>query len=539
MKFLSKALLVFLLISNFAHSQNYIIDESKIRNDDPVISMLDSLQFSAAFESINFTCDTSKLNIFNYCPDLVPMFSDQVYEARLKLLDEKSPFDLVFNPAVKTYIDVYAIRKRALVSRVLGLSHLYFPMFEEELDRYNLPIEFKYLAIVESALNPIAVSRSGAGGLWQFMYPTGKMFGLNQDSYTDERKDPYESTKAACKYVKYLYGMFGDWQMVLAAYNCGPGTVNKAIRRSGGKKTYWEIRPYLPLETQNYVPAFIAVNYVMNYSKEHNLYPISPKKEFFFADTVKLASRTDLKHVANVLQMNIDDLKFLNPKYKTTAIPFDHENSILCLPATKVGAFISNQEFIYNLSKENINIAYKSTTNIKGNSVSKLPSYHNVKKGEGLASIAKKYHCTAAEIKSWNKLKSNKVSPGKKLIIYTENSLATTVSKPKTTYTTVVYDNGAPAIGNLDFSDNNTQTTDSISESNVISSSVLKTDANVQHNQTDKQTELFYVVQRGDTLWKIANRYNGLTVEELKRANQISDNKSLKLGTKLKIPLKS
>ena len=539
MKFLSKALLVFLLISNCAHSQNYIFDESKIRNDDPVISMLDSLQFSAAFESINFTCDTSKLNIFNYCPDLVPMFSDQVYEARLKLLDEKSPFDLVFNPAVKTYIDVYAIRKRALVSRVLGLSHLYFPMFEEELDRYNLPIEFKYLAIVESALNPIAVSRSGAGGLWQFMYPTGKMFGLNQDSYTDERKDPYESTKAACKYVKYLYGMFGDWQMVLAAYNCGPGTVNKAIRRSGGKKTYWEIRPYLPLETQNYVPAFIAVNYVMNYSKEHNLYPISPKKEFFFADTVKLASRTDLKHVANVLQMNIDDLKFLNPKYKTTTIPFDHENSILCLPATKVGAFISNQEFIYNLSKENINIAYKSTTNLKGNSVSKLPSYHNVKKGEGLVSIARKYHCTAAEIKSWNKLKSNKVSPGKKLIIYSDVSLAQDMPKPKTTYTTVNFDTSLQVVSNLDFSDNNELQNDSLIGQNNLNEPKELLETKKIQKEIINLNETYHVVQKGDTLWNIANRYDGISVEEIKKANQISDNKSLKLGTRLKIPLKS
>jgi membrane-bound lytic murein transglycosylase D len=166
--------------------------------------MLDSLQFSAAFESINFTCDTSKLNIFNYCPDLVPMFSDQVYEARLKLLDEKSPCDLVFNPAVKTYIDVYAIRKRALVSRVLGLSHLYFPMFEEKLAKYELPLELKYLAIVESALNPNAISKSGAGGLWQFMYPTGKMYGLEVNSYVDDRRDPLKATEGACRYFKYL-----------------------------------------------------------------------------------------------------------------------------------------------------------------------------------------------------------------------------------------------------------------------------------------------------------------------------------------------
>jgi len=539
MKFLSKTLIALLLISNLVSSQNINYGESKLRSDDPIISMLDSLQFSAAFESINFTCDTSKLNVFNYCPDLVPMFSDYEYESRLKLLDEKSPFDLVFNPAVKTFIDVYAIRKRALVSRVLGLSHLYFTMFEEELDRYNLPLEFKYLAIVESALNPVAISRSGAAGLWQFMYPTGKMFGLNQDSYSDERKDPYESTKAACKYVKYLYKMFGDWQMVLAAYNCGPGTVNKAIRRSGGKKTYWEIRPYLPLETQNYVPAFIAVNYVMNYYKEHNLYPISPKKEFFFADTIKLKARTDLKHVANVLQMNIEDLRFLNPKYKTTFIPFDLDNSIVCLPTTKVGTFIANEEYIYSLSKENINLAYKNTSNFGSNSVTKLPSYYTVRKGDGILTIAKKYNCSIAEIKSWNKLKSNRIEPGKKLIIYSDNSLATVVSKPKTIYTTLAYDSSSQVIGNLDFSDNNQGITDSIPHTTENLNSIAKTETKVLQTEVFKTKELFHVVQKGDTLWNIANRYNGLTVEDLKKANQIADNKSLKLGTKLKIPLKS
>jgi membrane-bound lytic murein transglycosylase D len=276
----------------------------------------------------------------------------------------------------------------------------------------------------------------------------------------------------------------------------------------------------------------------MNYSKEHNLYPISPKKEFFFADTVKLKSRTDLKHVASVLQMNIEDLKFLNPKYKTSTIPFDYENSVLCLPSTKVGIFISNEEYIYSLSKENINLAYKNTANFNGNSVTKLPSYHTVKKGEGIVSIAKKYNCSAAEIKSWNKLKSNKITPGKKLIVYAENSFAA-IPKPKTIYTTVTYDTTSQVISNLDFSDNNQQESDSVFQATENKNSVLKTETKSTQTEPYKTKEMVHVVQKGDTLWNIANRYNGLTVEELKRANQISDNKSLKLGTKLKIPLKS
>ncbi|MGL5892797.1 MAG: lytic transglycosylase domain-containing protein, partial [Bacteroidia bacterium] len=225
--------------------------------DDRVAAMLDSLARNAYLNRLPKQPQRHN-NKFNYAPDSVPRPDAVVMEARLGKLNTQSPFDLVYNNDVQAYINLYALRKRGSVEKMLALSQLYYPMFEQQLDRYNLPLELKHLAVIESALNPSATSKAGARGLWQFMYTTGKMYGLEVTSYVDERCDPYKSTVAACEYLKALYGMFGDWQMVLAAYNSGPGTVNRAIRRAGGgKKTYWEIRPFLPVETQGYVPAFI------------------------------------------------------------------------------------------------------------------------------------------------------------------------------------------------------------------------------------------------------------------------------------------
>ena len=266
--------------------------------DDPIVAMLDSLQLTKYFECNSYLSDSCLFDMANYKTGYIPYFDELVYEARLAKLDEQTPFDLIYNSAVKAYIDMYSLRKRVLVSRLIGLSQVYFPMFEEKLAKFELPLELKYLAIVESALNPNARSRCGATGLWQFMYPTGKMYGLNVNSYIDERSDVYKATEAAAEYLKSLYSMFGDWQMVLAAYNAGPGTISKAIRRSGGKKTYWEIRPYLPIETQGYVPAFIAANYIMNYGAEHNLYPVVPRKTYFEVDTVVVKEQMTFDQLA-------------------------------------------------------------------------------------------------------------------------------------------------------------------------------------------------------------------------------------------------
>jgi membrane-bound lytic murein transglycosylase D len=320
-------------------------DTSGTFMDDPIAAMLDSLSRLKYFDKSLLQITANK---YNFPLDSVPDYSDSIYSIRLAKLDAESPFDLVYNGAVRNYIELYAMRKRAMVERMLGMSQLYFPMIEEILDRKKIPLELKYLAIVESALNPSARSRAGAVGLWQFMYGTGKMQGLKISSYLDERSDPYKSTEAACEYLQFLYDMFGDWQMVLAAYNSGPGTVSKAIRRSGGKTTYWEIRPYLPRETQGYVPAFIAVNYVMTHAEEHNLYAIAPRLTFTDVDTVNIKEELSFQQIAKVLGMSVEEIQYLNPCYKRGTVPHSEENCYsLCLPTTKIGSFITNESQIY------------------------------------------------------------------------------------------------------------------------------------------------------------------------------------------------
>src|ERR1043165_2121674 len=398
--------------------------------DDPIAAALDSLYKLNLFEKGYGHIAYPKNPKFNFPHDSVPRYDEMIYESRLAKLDAASPFDLQYNGVVKGYIDMYTVRKRELVSRMMALSQLYFPMFEEQLDKYNLPLELKYLAICESALNPMAKSRSGAMGLWQFMYPTGKIYGLKVSSYVDERCDPYKSTVAACEYFQYLYRLFGDWQMVLAAYNGGPGTVNKAIRRSGGKKTYWEIRPYLPRETQGYVPAFIAVNYVMSYTAEHNLYSAIPKKIFLQVDTITVKKQLSFSQISSVLDIPEDELMYLNPSYKKKVIPFiPDEASILALPSSKMGLFVSNEESIYRF-KDSLHsadvLAAQETMKI-----------HTVRKGEHLSTIAKRYGCTVADLKSWNGITSSTVKPGRKLTVYIygkkPGAKPPAASEPKTT----------------------------------------------------------------------------------------------------------
>lgn len=247
-------LLVLLAILSISTSISAQSKDSLLFVDDPIAAMLDSLMHNSFIASIPKT-QTQHGNKYHFAADSVPPSDPLIVESRLAKLNAQSPFDLVYNADVQAYINLYTVRNRRSVERMLGLSELYYPMFEEKLDKYNLPLELKHLAIIESALNPTATSRSGARGLWQFMYTTGKMYDLEVNSYVDERCDPYLETEAACQLLQSLYKMFGDWQMVLAAYNAGPGTVIKAIRRAGGgPKTYWEIRPFLPRETQSYVP---------------------------------------------------------------------------------------------------------------------------------------------------------------------------------------------------------------------------------------------------------------------------------------------
>ncbi len=329
-------------------------------------------------------------------------------------------------------------------------------------------------------------------GLWQFMYPTGKMFGLKVTSYVDERCDPYKSTVAACEYFQHLYGIFGDWQMVLAAYNSGPGTVNKAIRRSGGKKTYWEIRPFLPKETQGYVPAFIAVNYVMNYTAEHNLHSAIPKKTFLQVDTVIVKKQIAFEQLTAVLDITSEELQYLNPSYRKRVIPYSPEEpNILTLPASKMGAFVSNEEKIYNFRRDSLN----SQEVLASQEVMK---FHTVKSGEHLSTIAKKYGCTVAELKTWNNIKTSTVKPGKKLTVYV--------------YTRKPADKKVIAA--------------------VESSTPLLAENGVKKAPSGQFK--YYTIQKGDNLYKIAQKQK-TTIEEIRRLNNFGTKYTLMPGKKIKV----
>lgn len=356
------------------------------------------------------------LNIYGYNEGDVPVFPDSAYAYRLSLLETEIPLE--YNQHVRAYIDLYAVRKRKLVSKVLSTSKYYFPIFEEVFDRENIPLEMKYLAVIESALNQNAVSPVGATGMWQFMAPTGRIYGLKTDNAIDERRDIIRSTEAAVRYFKNSYRIYGDWLLVIASYNCGPGNVNKAIRRSGGKKTFWEIMPYLPRETRGYVPAFIAAAYVMNYAAEHNLYP-ADEEMYYHMDTVMVDNKVSIEQLALALNVSPAEIKAWNPSLKRGYIPFTNNKVVLSLPyahAVKV-AELNNDTNFRNQSSEALTALNKQIESDK-KSVGRIS--YKVKSGETLSKIAKKHDVSVAELKRWNKgkIRHNKVSKGQKLVIY-------------------------------------------------------------------------------------------------------------------------
>jgi membrane-bound lytic murein transglycosylase D len=488
--------------------------------DDPIISVLDSLSTLKFFRNSSFTTDRDILNIYKFPPDSVPRYDDFIYQYRISKLNAKSPFHLVYNDAVKQYIEAYSLRKRDLVPRLLGLAQQYFPLFEEHLDKYNLPLELKYLAIVESALNPIATSKSGARGLWQFMYQTGKIYNLDVTSYVDQRCDPFLATNAACEYFKYLYDMFGNWELVLAAYNGGPGTVNKAIRRSGGKMNYWEIRPYLPVETQGYVPAFFAVNYIMNYASEHNLFPVSPKIFHYEVDTVVLRDRVTFEALSNALDIGVDEVQYLNPMYRRMVIPPPQVNSepfTLVLPISKIGKFLSNEAAVYEYSKEIENVAFAQTKEFESVEVMKK---HKVKKGETMTRIAARYKCTVYDIKTWNNLKKNSVHTGQLLTIYVNKKVE--VSKPESKPASTA-NSSSTALAENNSNEESNATPEVVAEKTV--------EKKLAENAVKSK---YYTVKKGDTLFRIASE-NNLSLDELLRLNDMNRNSTLKIGQRLKV----
>ncbi|WP_298532281.1 lytic transglycosylase domain-containing protein [uncultured Algibacter sp.] len=465
------------------------IDSLSVKNlqDLEIAANYDEKWYEELYNNVSFDTIYKIVTELDFEPVEYPELPTDTLKSRLKALDAKTPFNVEYNPSLERVIKSYLKNRRKYLQKLMTLSAFYFPMFEAELDKHDIPLEIKYLAIVESALKPRAKSRVGATGLWQFMYGTGKMYGLNVSSYVDERSDPIMSTEAAAKYLSKLYEIFGDWDLALAAYNSGPGNVSKAIRRSGGYQNYWNIRHNLPRETAGYLPAFLANMYIFEYAKEHD-FVVNSKPEFayFETDTIKVKQMITLDQVSEVTGTPIEELQFLNPSYKLDIIPFlKEENYVLRLPINVIGNFVNNEEKIYAFAKAEFDKREKP-----------LPQFskasdrvrYRVRSGDYLGKISRMYGVRVSDIKRWNGLRSNNLKVGQRLTIYPR--------KPYVTPKKVVNTNTKPT---------------------PISGEVIS-----------------YTVKNGDSLWSISQKFPGVSVQNIKDWNGISGSK-LKPGMKLKI----
>ena len=347
------------------------------------------------------------------------ILADSVYKARLQALP--CVIELPYNEHVRAFILRYVRRSPKQVARMMRMGEYYFPLFEEALTRYQLPYELKYVPIIESALNPMARSHAGAAGLWQFMPATGKLYGLEINSLVDERMDPVRATEAACRFLSALYAIYHDWNLVIAAYNCGGGNVNKAIHRAGGKRDFWSIYPYLPRETRNYLPIFIAANYAMNYGQEHGICK-APIDRVMLTDTICTSQRIHLQQVSENLNIPMDELRRLNPQYSRDILP-GGKSYALCLPSDKAGLFIDMQDSIIAYKADSLinnrraEIDMAKVTSISGAYRVNGVTYYTIKNGDSLSTIAKKFHCSVKQLKQWNGLKNDNIRAGKKLKI--------------------------------------------------------------------------------------------------------------------------
>ncbi|PXY39980.1 lytic transglycosylase [Flavobacterium cheongpyeongense] len=507
----------------------------------------------------------------------------ELLKQRLQAMNEKSPFEIEYNQGLENIIKSFLKNRKKSFSRLMSLSEYYFPIFEDAFAKQNVPLEIKYLAVVESALNPKAVSRMGATGLWQFMYGTGKQYDLKIDSYIDERSDPLKATAAASEYMTRMFAIFGDWELVLASYNSGPGNVTKAIRRSGGKTKYWDIRNYLPKETQGYVPAFLATMYLFEYHKEHGIHPQRALIKNFETDTIRIKEKMSFKQIADLLDMPQSEIELLNPSYKLKIVPFyKDEQHFLRLPKDKIATFVNNEEKIYAYARYDSNIykmpsrlAQKVTPKTKTKPV-KVPEpvdleSYIVQKGDNLSSIAQKYDVSVTDIKVWNNLKSNSLVLGRALKIKPKDF----VSKPseiikKPTETAVasaeisdkneieveyIVKNG-DNLGSIakkfditlsELKEWNNLTTNNlalgkvlivskkentVAETTVVASNSV--DSFKKKATTAKTVGQDYYVKKGDSLYSISKKYPGVTISDIKKWNGIKD-EDIKPGMKLKI----
>jgi len=475
-------------------------------SSEAFIKMIDESLNAFYAEYANDSKFDSIIDALEFEPNEIPDVSDEVYCQRLKKMNDMSPFHLDCNPITLSTIRFFAKNRRSFAKIVLGRSALYFEMYEAALARHDLPVELKYLSVIESGLRPQVKSPAGALGLWQFMYGTGKMYGLKENSYIDERMDPEKATDAACRYLKKLYGIYGDWNLALAAYNAGPGNVNKAIRRSGGKRTYWEVRPFLPRETQGYVPNFIAAAYLLNYHAEHNIVPAEAKIHYYQLDTMCLSRGMHMTTISSLIDWPIEDIKALNPIYKAQYIPFSEPNQCISGPLAKIGKLVSMEDSLYALEARLYGVSGKliplavTSDLIEGDGetavVTETPAfiYHKVKSGETLTRISQKYGVTNNEIVKLNKLRSTRVAVGKVLKIPGKQAapqpiIQAPIKSETPAMETVIYD------------------------TTVV---------------------VFHVVQRNESLSVIAEKYN-VSIDEIKAWNNLQDNAWLNIGQKLKV----
>ena len=447
----------------------------------------------------------------------LPDFPDSVYIQRLQSL----PFvmDLTYNRIVKNFIDLYTKQRRDRVRVMLTLTQYYFPIFEEVFDRHGLPHELKYLAIIESALNPRAVSKAGATGLWQFMLATGKMYGLNVNSLIDDRRDVIKATESAALFLKDLHNIYKDWTLVIAAYNCGPGNVNKAIRRAGGKRNYWDIYYHLPRETRGYVPAFIAASYVMNFHNEHNLAPVRIVFDFH-TDTIHIKNKLHFKQVAEVLDIPIQQLRDLNPQFKQDIVPGDGKTYHLRIPQVQTMRFIELQDSIFAYKQaeifKNDNFIVNPVSSSSGNSVPIMPSdkytklSYTVKSGDNLGFISTWYNVRLTDLRYWNNIRQNLIRTGQKLAIYVPNDKAEYYA----------------GVDKLSFAEKQRR------------AGIAVTETTVKPVETDGDY-IYYTVKSGDTLWAIAQKYPGVTDAEIARINNLKAGERINPGQVLRIRRKS
>lgn len=483
----------------------------------------------------------------------------ELLKKRLHKLDVQSPFVIEYNPALENVIKSFLKNRAKSFERQMAIAEYYFPLFEEKLSKYNLPLEIKYLAIVESALQPKAKSKVGAGGLWQFMPATGKQYKLDITTYVDERHDPIKSTEAACHYMMNMYEIFGDWSLVLASYNCGPGNVSKAIRRSGGKTDYWEIRKYLPQETANYLPAFLATMYIYEFKKEHGLVPHKAEMKYAETDTVMVKHAMTFKQLSDLLDISEEQLEYLNPIYKSKYIPsIGNEHFYLRLPKNKIGVFVSNEEKIYGylayLEQDKINkiqlaqvrkrdsitkqdsIAVASNFKMKSTDTTEYEevikkrtkevvskNYHKVKSGESLGVIADKNNVSISDLRKWNNIKGSNINAGQSLVIQTTKKVTVNevIKKPKKKSEVIV-----PEVENAVAENTEISSTEQVKAKSENKYASAKSKIDIKED--------YYIVQKGDSIFSITRKFPNLTADDLKKKNDLKTD-NIQPGMKLKI----